>query len=75
MVRNHNHHTFEPKYMIDYRVLKIGDESPLLLETPNGINDVKSCSTLELIEDAYNTLLSFMKSNCQNHRYNLTPHF
>ena len=56
MVKNHAHHTVEPKYLLDYKVLKILNDSTLLLMTPNGkerkinINDVKLCSTTELVE-------------------------
>ena len=46
MVKNHACHTFDPKYLLDYKVLKILNDSTLLLITPNGkegktnINDV-----------------------------------
>ena len=58
-VKNHAHHTFEPMYLLDYRILKILNHTTLLLEMPKGkekktnINDVKPCSTSELIENAY----------------------
>ena len=71
MVRNHSCWTFEPKYLMVYRVLKIGFESILLLVTPNGkvfkmnINSVKPCTTLEQTEDAWNLLLNSIKSNCK----------
>ena len=58
MVKNHAHCTFESKYLLDYRVLTILNDSIPFLVTPNGkerktnINDVKLCSRLELIEKA-----------------------
>ena len=61
MFKNHAHHTFEPKYLLDYRVLKILNDSSLLLVTPNGkerktnINDVKPCNTSELIENVWDS--------------------
>ena len=47
VVRNHVCCTFEPKYLLDYRVLQMLNDSTLLLVTPDGkerkanINDVK----------------------------------
>ena len=35
MVMNHAHHTFEPKYILDYRVLKVLNDSTLLLTMLN----------------------------------------
>ena len=58
MVKTHAHHTFKPKYLMDYKVLKIPNDITLLIITPNGeerktnINDVKPCSTPELVENA-----------------------
>ena len=52
---------------MDYRVLEILNESTLLLGTPNGkvhkmnINDMKPCSTSELIEDAWNLFLNSIR--------------
>ena len=52
---------------MDYRILKILNESTLLLVTPNGrecranINNVKPCTTLELIENAWDTSLNAIK--------------
>ena len=68
MVRNNTSWSFEPKYLMDYRVLI--NVSTLLLVTPNGkecetnINDMKPSSTLELIENALNSFLNSIK-NCQ----------
>ena len=59
MVENHAHHAFKPKHLMDYRVLKILNESTLLFITPNctdhktNINDVKPATTHELIENAW----------------------
>ena len=66
MVRNLAHHTSEPKYLMDYKVLKIINDNTLLLIAPKGkesktnINDVKPCSTTDLVE---NTLDLFLGSN------------
>ena len=52
---------------MDYRVLKLLNESTLLLVTPidrkhkTNINDVKPCTTLELIEIAWNSFLNSIK--------------
>ena len=46
MAKNHACHTFEPKYLLDYRILQIFNDSTLLIITPDGkerkmnINDV-----------------------------------
>ena len=80
MVRNHAHQTLQPKYLMHYRVLKILKESTLLLITFNGreckmnINDVKPCTTLELVKNALSSFLNSIKTNHQNHDYNLRPH-
>ena len=56
MVKNHTHHTFKPKYVLDYYVFKILNGNTILLITPNGkerkrnINDVRSCSTVQLVK-------------------------
>ena len=34
-LENHTHHAFKPKYLVDYRVLNILNESTLLLVTLN----------------------------------------
>ena len=53
------HHTFEQKYLLDYGVLKIFNDSTLLLvllnekESKTNINYVKPCSTTELVENAW----------------------
>ena len=71
------HHTFEAKYLLDYRVLKIFNDSTLLLVTPNGkerktnINDVKQCGTSELTENAWDLFLESIRNNSQNCTYNL----
>ena len=56
MVKKHAHHTLEPKYLLDYKVLKIINDTILLLMGQNGnegktnINDIKPCSTTQLVE-------------------------
>ena len=37
------------------------------------VNDGKPCTTLEVIEDAWNSFLNSIKSNYQNQEYNLRP--
>ena len=57
MLKNHAHHSFKPKYLLDYKVLKILNDSTLLPVTINGkewktsINDVKPCSPIEPIKN------------------------
>ena len=64
MVKSHACHTFEPKYLVDYSVMKIINDSTLLVVTPNGreckINskDVKLASTLKPIENAWDSFLT-----------------
>ena len=64
MVKNHACHTFELKYLLDYRALKILNDSTLLLLTSNGkekktnINNVKPCSSLEILEIAWDSILA-----------------
>ena len=36
MIKNHAHHTFEPKYLLDYRALKILNNSTIFFIMPNG---------------------------------------
>ena len=65
---------------MDDRLLKILNESTLLLITPNGkeckinINDMKSCATLALDESVWNSFLNYIKINHQSNEYNLRPH-
>ena len=79
MVKNHAHHTFEPQCLLGYRVLKILNCNTLLLVTPNGkerktnVNDVKPCSTIEIVENAWDTFLGTLRTKCQNSNYNLRP--
>ena len=79
MVKNHAHHTFDPKYLMVYRVPKTLHKSTLLLVTPNGreqkmnIDNVKPCTTLELFENTWNLFLESMKTKCLNHDYKLRP--
>ena len=80
IVKNHTCHTFEPKYLPDYNVLKVLDDSTPLLMTPNGkerkanINNVKPCKKTELVKNAWNSFLSLEKNKCQNCNYSLRPH-
>ena len=66
MAKNHAHPAFEPKYLMDYRVLKVLNESTLLLVTPNGkeckrkIGDIKPATTLELTENTCNSFLNLI---------------
>ena len=48
MVKNHAHHTYEPKYLLDYKVLKILNDSTHLLITPNGKEREKISTMLNL---------------------------
>ena len=67
MVRNHPHHTVDPKYLLDYWVLQILNDSTLLLvthdgkETKTNINDAKLCSTSQLVENAWDSFLGSKK--------------
>ena len=71
MARNHASQTFEPNYLTADIALKILNEITLLLETSNGkehktnINNVKPCTTLELVENAGNSFLNSMKLTIQ----------
>ena len=77
IVRNHACLTLEPKYLTDYRVLKILNESTLPVVTPNGkeckrnINDVMPCTTLELVENAWSSFLNSIKIYLPSHEYSL----
>ena len=80
MIKNHAFHTFKPKYLLDYKILKIHNDCIFLLITPNGkeretnINDVKTCSTTELVENVWNSFLSSIKTKQQNCNYSLRSH-
>ena len=80
MVKNHTHHSFEPKYLVDYRLLEILNENTLLLVTPNGrevkthINDVKPATKLTLAEYAWNSFLNLIKTKHENCDYSLRLH-
>ena len=63
MVKNYTCHVFKPMYLKGYRLLKILNESTLLLVTPNGRvcktnNDLKSAVTLKVIENAWHLFLN-----------------
>ena len=68
------------KQKTDWQYTLLTQYSTLLLVAPNGrehktnINDVKPCTTLELIKNAWNSFLNPKKIKCQNHDYNLGPH-
>ena len=58
--------TVKPICIRNYKVLKILNESTLLLVTPNGKecktnSDVKPCTTLEPVETAWNSFLNSIK--------------
>ena len=71
---------FKPNYPTDYRILKIMNVSTLLLVTSNGrehetdINNIKPASMLKFIENVWDSFLNSIKTNYQNHDYNLRPH-
>ena len=79
MVKNHACHTFEPKYLLDYRILNILNDSTLLLVTLNwkerktDINDVKPWSISELMENVWDSFLASIKINHPNSAYDLRP--
>ena len=59
-----------PKYLLDYKALEILNDNTLLLITPNGkekktkIENVKPCSTTELVKNAWDSFLSSIKTKC-----------
>ena len=61
---------------MDYRALKIHNESTLLLVTPSGrecktnINKVAPATTLKLTEIAQDSFLKSIKTNHKNSDYN-----
>ena len=79
MVKNHAHHTFEPKYLLDLQNTKILNDNTLFLITPNGkeiktsVNDGKPCTTTELVENAWDSFLDSMKAKLRNCSYNFRP--
>ena len=79
MVKHYTRHTFEAKYLSDYRVLYQLNKRTLLLLKSDGkehktnIGDVKPCTMTDLIESE---LKSFMLSVCNKPTkilYNLRP--
>ena len=72
MVKHHVPYVFECKYLMHYRVLKILNDSSLLLVTPNdtehktNMNDVKPATTPKLFENAWDLFLNTIKTNHQN---------
>ena len=79
MVKNYACHTFEPKHLLDNGVLKILNDSTLLLVMPNrkegktNINDFKPFSTTDLVENAWDSFLGSIKTKHHNSNYNLRP--
>ena len=77
MVENHACHVFEPKSLLDYKVLKIINDSTLLLITTNGkerktnITHVTPCSTTWLVENAWDSFPGLIKAKYQNCSCNL----
>ena len=65
MVKNDACHTFEPKYLLDYKVLKIPNDSTILFngkERKKYINNGKPCSTTALAKNAWNLFLISIKT-------------
>ena len=75
MVKNHVCHAFKPTHLLDYNVVRILNDSTLLLITPNckerktNISNVKPCSTVELVKNAWNSFLGPLKTKHQNCNY------
>ena len=75
MMKNHAYHTFEPKYLLDYRVLKVPNDNTLLLTVPNGqerktsVNDVKPYSITRACRKWLGFILDPVKTKCQNYNY------
>ena len=78
-IKNCKHYTLEQTFLVDYKVLKILNDTTLLLITPNGkerktnINDVKPCSITQLVENSWDSFLGLIKTKHQNCSYNLRP--
>ena len=70
---------FEPNYLLDYKVLKILNDSTYSLMMPNekerktNINNVKPCSTTESVENACDPFLGCIKTQHENFNYILRP--
>ena len=79
IVRHHTRHTFEAKYLSDYRFLYQVNECTLLLLTPDGkerktnIGDVKPCTTAQLIESAWDSFILSVHNKPINMHYKLRP--
>ena len=77
MVKNHAPYTFELKYWKDYGVLKILNDSSLLLIMPNwkeaktNISNIKPFSTTDIVENVWDSFLNSIKTKYQNYGYNL----
>ena len=73
-VKNHAHHTFEPKYLLDYRVLKGLNNSRCLLTLLKGGKEkpmlmVYKPSSTTCIK-AWDSILGSIKTKCRNYNYN-----
>ena len=68
MVKNNVHHTFKPKYLLGFKVLKICNDRTVLLMRPNSkerktnINYVKHCGTTDIFKNALDSSLSSIKT-------------
>ena len=78
-VKYHACHSFEPKYLLDYKVLKMINDSTLLVIVPYGnewktnFNYAKPCSTTEPVDNVWDSFLGSIKTIHQNYTYNLRP--
>ena len=76
-VKNHLRKTFETKFVLDYRILKIVNEPTLLIESPNGktwqinTNDAKPVSALTATDDALQEFKQSMQRKEHTHPYTL----
>ena len=79
MVKNHEFHTCKPKCLLHYRVLKVLNDSTLLLIMPDrkerktNVNNVKPCDTTELVENMWDLFWAPLRPNVKINNYNLIP--
>ena len=80
MVKHHARHTFEAKYLSDYRVLHQVNECTLLLllttdgkEWKTNIGDAKPCTMAALIESAWDSFILSVHNKATKILYNLRP--
>ena len=76
-VKNHLYHTFDTKFISDYRIVKIINECTLLIESPDGktrkinINDAKPVSAITAADNALQEFKeSVLRKEC-THPYTL----